>query len=340
MRSSRPSRRPRKAAAFRPAPEPYVPFTLPEAGAPFTVYVAARGFERDLVRELNAARPGCVRGRRGRLVLADGPPLNPAWAQNVWLEPFWLPVASVGEAVRGLKAIQRNWHAHPVDEFRRAALIAEHLPPVSARPRVFGEPAPTSPLGAWTLWERDLLLVSARCSSPFPDGDIRFVEDREGPPSRAYLKLWETFTLLGEGPAPGQVCVDLGSSPGGWTWVLARMGARVLSVDKAPLDPRVSALPGVDFRQGSGFGLDPAAVGRVDWLCSDMACYPERLLRTVRRWLDAGTAARFVCTLKFQGDTDHETARAFAALPGSRLMHLSCNRHELTWVCRPPEHAR
>ena len=63
-------------------------------------------------------------------------------------------------------------------------------------------------------------------------------------------------------------------------------------------------------------------MGRVDWLCSDMACYPERLLRAVRRWLDAGTAARFVCTLKFQGETDHEIACAFAALPYSRLMHL------------------
>ena len=62
----------------------------------------------------------------------------------------------------------------------------------------------------------------------------------------------------------------------------------------------------------------------------------RRLLRAVRRWLDAGTAARFVCTLKFQGETDHEIARAFAALPYSRLMHLSCNRHELTWVCRLP----
>lgn len=329
-------RRPRGATEPRPSLEPRVPFALPETGSAFAVYVAAAGFERDLMAELDAARPGCVRGRRGRLVLAGGPPLDAAWAQNIWLDPVRLPVASVSDAARQLKAIQRNWRAHPVDEFRRAALIAAKLPPVSARPLDFGGPVPSSPLGAWTLWERDVLLVSARCSSPFPDGEVRFAEDREGPPSRAYLKLWETFTLLGERPAPGQTCLDLGSSPGGWTWALARMGARVISVDKAPLDPGVAALPGVDFRQGSGFGLEPAAVGKVDWLCSDMACYPERLLRAVRRWLEAGAAARFVCTLKFQGDTDHETARAFAALPGSRLMHLSCNRHELTWVCRPP----
>ena len=330
-------RRRRAATPPRPACAPCPSFSLPAAGKRFTIYVAAKGFERELMDEIHRARPGSVRGRRGRLVAADGPPLDAAWAQNIWLEPVVLPIASVGEAVRSLKSIQRNWHAHPVGEFRRAALIAAQLPPVSARPLVFGEAAPASPLGAWTLWERGLLLFSARCSSPFADGEVHFVENRTEPPSRAYLKLWEVFTLLGERPGPGQTCLDLGSSPGGWTWALAHTGARVISVDKAGLAPQVAALPGVDFRRGSGFGLNPAELGRVDWLFSDMACYPQRLLRTVRRWLEAGNAARFVCTLKFQGETDHDTARAFAALPGSRLLHLSCNRHELTWVCRPPQ---
>jgi 23S rRNA (cytidine2498-2'-O)-methyltransferase len=48
--------------------------------------------------------------------------------------------------------------------------------------------------------------------------------------------------------------------------------------------------------------------------------------------MGAGTVRRFVCTIKFQGKTDHEAARAFAAIPGSRLMHLHHNKHELTWV--------
>lgn len=329
-------RRRRAAGLSRPAPEPSPSFSLPAADERFAVYVAAKGFEGELTHELHMARPGCVRGRRGRLIVADGPPLNAAWAQNIWLDPLTLPIASVGDAVRALKGLQRNWHAHPVSEFRRAALITAQLPPVSARPLVFGDAAPTSALGAWTLWERHLLLLSPRCSSPFADGEVRFVENRTEPPSRAYLKLWETFTLLGEQPGPGQTCLDLGSSPGGWTWALARTGARVISVDKAPLAPEVAALPGVDFRRGSGFGLNPADEGRVDWLFSDMACYPKRLLRTVQRWLEAGNVGRFVCTLKFQGETDHDVARAFASLPGSRLMHLSCNRHELTWVCLPP----
>jgi 23S rRNA (cytidine2498-2'-O)-methyltransferase len=137
---------------------------------------------------------------------------------------------------------------------------------------------------------------------------------------------------LGERPGPGDLCLDLGSSPGGWTWVLQQLGARVISVDKAPLDPRVAALPGVEFRQQSAFALEPRAISGINWLFSDVVCYPRRLLALVERWLAEGTCRRFVCTIKFQGPTDHETARHFAAIPGSRLLHLHHNKHELTWI--------
>ncbi len=294
------------------------------------VYLAARGFERDLLDEL-ALNGVHVREVKERLVLADGL-FRSAWAQNIWLEPFFQPIASVGEAVRTLKSIQRNWKLHSVDFHRRAALIEEQLPPVKAKPLAFGTPAPTSPLGSWTLWDRDTLLVSAKCSSAFADGEVNFEEDKLNPPSRAYLKLWETFTLLGQGPKPGELCLDLGAAPGGWTWVLASMGARVYSIDKAPLDERVAAMPGVDHHIGSGFGLEPKDTGRVDWLFSDMACYPARLLGTVKHWMEADAAENFVCTLKLQGATDHAIVQAFRDIPGSEVIHLSCNKHELTWI--------
>jgi 23S rRNA (cytidine2498-2'-O)-methyltransferase len=175
------------------------------------------------------------------------------------------------------------------------------------------------------------VLASPECSSPFANGEVRFVEDTEGPPSRAYLKLWETFTLTRAWPKAGEKVLDLGSAPGGWSFVLAELGADVLSVDKAPLDERVARRPNVTHRRMSAFALDPAEVGPVDWLFSDVICYPERLLKLVRRWMEAGVE-RFVCTLKFQGETDHATAERFAEIEGGRLMHLSHNRHELTFV--------
>jgi 23S rRNA (cytidine2498-2'-O)-methyltransferase len=182
------------------------------------------------------------------------------------------------------------------------------------------------------LVDAETMLAAAHCTSPFPNGEIHFVEDRTGPPSRAYLKLWEALTLIGRRPGPGEICLDLGSSPGGWSWVLQQVGAQVISVDKAPLAPEIARLPGIEQRHESAFALDPRIVGPVDWLFSDVVCYPARLLALVERWLAAGTCRNYVCTIKFQGPTDHETARRFAAIPGSQLRHLFHNKHELTWI--------
>lgn len=137
----------------------------PEAAVPqdnFTVYVAARGFEHDLLAELGTK----VLMQRGRLVLARGS-RPAAWAQNMWCRPQWLPIASVGDAVRQLKGIQRNWSLHiPAEHIRRAKLIQAQLPHVSAKPQVFGEPMPQGKLGAWTLWTPELLLASPAITSP------------------------------------------------------------------------------------------------------------------------------------------------------------------------------
>jgi 23S rRNA (cytidine2498-2'-O)-methyltransferase len=292
-----------------------------------TAYLAADGFTEDLVKEL-----GAVRAVHGRLVLADGPPRPAAWAANTWLDPVLIEAPSIGEAARALRAIQRNWALYSVAHHRRAALIEAKLPPVRFKPLLFPAEAPKAPLGSWTLLEPKTILAAQHCSSPFRHGEVEFVENKIVPPNRAYLKLWEVFTLLGTRPGPKDICLDLGASPGGWTWVLHETGARVIAVDKAPLAPAIAALPRVTARRESAFALDPGMIGPVDWLFSDVICYPRRLLKLVERWLAAGTCRRFVCTIKFQGKTDHETARAFAAIPGSQLMHLHHNKHELTWI--------
>jgi 23S rRNA (cytidine2498-2'-O)-methyltransferase len=292
-----------------------------------TGYLAPEEFLAELQEELGDT----ALETHGRLVLARGPAQPVAWVANVWYDPVRMEIASIGDAAKKLRAIQRNWALTPHAHHRRAALIEERLPKVSAKPLNFGDPAPTAPLGSWTLLDPNTLLVSPRCSSAFPNGEAQFIEDRTVP-SRAYLKLWEVFTVLGVRPGPGEFCIDLGASPGGWTWVLQGLGARVLSIDKAPLDPAIGRLPNVEERRESAFALDPKSVGPVDWLFSDVICYPKRLLTTVRKWLEAGNVGRFVCTLKFQGATDFETMRGFAAIPGSRLLHLHHNKHELTWV--------
>ena len=85
-------------------------------------------------------------------------------------------------------------------------------------------------------------------------------------------------------------------------------------------------------QQGSAFALDPRREPPVDWLCSDVICYPQRLLQLVQRWLDAGTVRNVICTIKFQGATDHEATAQFAAIPGAEVIHLHHNKHELTFL--------
>ena len=291
-----------------------------------TAYLAAEGFVAELLAEV-----GEIEAAHERLLIAAGPP-RPAWAQNVWLDPRPIAIDSIGDAARKLRALQRNWAVYAPRHHRRAMLIQQKLPVVSAKPLVFGAAAPVAALGSWTLLDANTLLASPHCTSPFPNGEVHFVEDKTGPPSRAYLKLWEALTLIGERPAPGETCLDLGSSPGGWSWALAQLGARVISVDKAPLAPEVAELPLVEYRAESAFALDPTDIGPIDWLFSDVVCYPARLVAMIERWLAAGMCRRFVCTLKFQGRTDHAVARRFAAIPGSQLHHLYHNRHELTWI--------
>jgi 23S rRNA (cytidine2498-2'-O)-methyltransferase len=300
-------------------------------GGMTTAYLAADGFEDELDDELALAGVA-VELHHGRLRVSESPPVHAAWAANIWWDAERITVSSIGDAAKALRRRQRNWALYAPEHRGRAQLIADKLPHVSARPLELGEVAPDAPLGSWTLLDRDLVLAATDCSSPFPNGVPQFVEDRHGPPSRAYLKLWETFARLRRQPGPGDHCLDLGAAPGGWTWLLARSSAQVTAVDRAPLADEVGRLENVTWRQGSAFGLDPAEVGPVDWWCSDIVAYPERLLGLVTRWLDSGQVRNLVCTVKFQGPTDHEVAARFAALPGAQLFHLSQNKHELTCV--------
>ena len=298
------------------------------------IYLAAADHVDALCAELTA-RGGHIAGVMERLVFAQGARGPAAWAQNTWLEPVDLPIASIGDAAKRLRAIQRNWCGYPLAWHRRARLIADRLPHIGFRPRNFGEPPPAAALGSWTLVARDRLLASARCSSAFAHGAPAFIEDRRNPPNRAYLKLWEALTLARTRPGAGDRCVDLGAAPGGWTWVLAALGAAVIAVDRAPLAPDVAAHPGVSQRRGDAFGLDPAAVGAVDWICCDVIAYPPRLRALAERWAAAHPRAAMVVTIKYQGAVDATETARFLDIPGSRLCHLAANKHELTWFRLP-----
>ncbi len=300
------------------------------SGPTYTVYRAIQGLENELRAELLALELP-VSKEVGPLFLVERPYKQVLWAQNTWIEARVAEVTSISQTAKLLKDLQRNWGLTPTSLHRRCQLIQDQLPKISIKPLPFLAEIPSSPMGGWTLLDEKTLLYSPKTTSPFADGAFSMLEDHENPPSRAYLKLWEFFTLTGLRPGPGETCIDMGSCPGGWTWVLQGLGAEVISVDKAPIEPRIASLPGVSTRQESAFGLDPLSVPNQDWFFSDIICYPERLYTLVQKWMAADRARNFVCTIKFQGETDFVSLERFKAIPGSKVVHLHHNKHEVTW---------
>jgi 23S rRNA (cytidine2498-2'-O)-methyltransferase len=158
------------------------------------------------------------------------------------------------------------------------------------------------------------------------------------PPSRAYQKLEEAFAWMGTAPRPGETCVDLGASPGGWTATVVKHGARVVAVDRAPLAPPLARHPLVASVIGNAFTYVPAAP--VDWLVCDVVCEPPRSLALCNAWLSGGLCQNLVVTVKFKGRTGYgvlaELAALFARLRPAfaRVKQLSHNKNEVTVMVR------
>lgn len=291
-------------------------------------YLTNAQFLPELLKELKN-----VRSVHGSLVLTEGPLQNSIWAQQVWLNPEIVSFESISQATKELKSRGKLWVSYAFDNFRRTQLIQDNLPKLKPRVIDFLGPLPERNLGAWTLIDKNTLLASSQTNSPFPLGEVKFNEDKENPPSRAYLKLWELFTVYNVLPSPGQKVVDFGSCPGGWTWVLQKVGCEVISIDRAPLEPHISRLPRVHFLKKNAFTIKPQDIGAIDWFFSDIICYPEKLFELVQEWQHSGLCSNFICTIKFQGETDFVTLEKFKSLENARIQHLYHNKHEVTvWI--------
>jgi 23S rRNA (cytidine2498-2'-O)-methyltransferase len=289
-----------------------------------TAYLAPLGYEDLLFKELSN-----VIATYGRLALCEGLPINPCWAQNIWFDAQISPISSIGDAAKTLRALQRNWWPYEFQLYRRMKLIQEKLPNISPKPLDFLRPVPNSPLGSWTLIDEHTLLYASRCQSPMPNGEWNFNEDKQNPPSRAYLKLWELFARTGVYPQKNDSCLDLGASPGGWTWVLSKLSKKVLAFDKSPLDASIMALPNVEYIAQDAFKIKLSDYPEANWVLSDVVCYPDKLYDFICDLLSNFPNKNYVFTIKFQGD-DHSAVERFKNLPGT-LLHLSHNKHELTW---------
>jgi len=167
--------------------------------------------------------------------------------------------------------------------------------------------------------------------SPFPRGEVPVAVDKEAP-SRAFTKLAESERRLGLAISKDETCVDLGASPGSWTYMPVRRGARVTAVDRSPLRDDLMRSPLVTFVQGDAFKFQPPEP--VDWLLCDVIAAPERSIDLVLDWVRTRRCRRFVVTIKFKGDTEYakldRLKQEMPPLCGAfHLLHLCANKNEV-----------
>ena len=209
-----------------------------------------------------------------------------------WLLAWWVPdsdatnplapaVARLGQAVLAEVARLR-----PELELRRVAKAGDAVKYGGVQIQLCLAEAGKALVGAVDANDLPTLAPGGRARAPKP-GDA---------PSRAARKLEEAFEWLGRAPEAGDVCVDLGAAPGGWTAVLLARRARVIAVDPAKLAPDLMRKKGVAHVQASAFEFTPSEP--VDWLFCDMAWRPLEVASLLAKWGKRKLAQTLVANVK------------------------------------------
>jgi 23S rRNA (cytidine2498-2'-O)-methyltransferase len=244
---------------------------------------------------------------------------------------LWLETADTNEA-KELSAFCRKFEPHLKKALTQASLLKPDAPKLP-RLHVFFTDSST----AWAG------ISQPGNSSNWPMGIPRLKMPREAP-SRSTLKLAEAILeMLGEQERaqlrPGRRAVDLGASPGGWTWQLTQRGMKVTAVDNGPMDTVLMESGLVEHLRADGFTFRPRHP--VDWLVCDMVDKPARVVDLVARWFERGDCRAALFNLKLPMKRRHEELQLarnvleerLGRLEGSwriRMRQLYHDREEIT----------
>ena len=133
------------------------------------------------------------------------------------------------------------------------------------------------PTEIWTGWHQ-----ASSLPSRWPGG-IPKIRQPEKMISRAYLKvtealLWSRLPLKKE-----DVCVEIGSAPGGTAQALLARGAKVIGVDPAEMDETIAKHSDFTWMRCRGHEIRCRELKRAKWLLMDSNIKPEEALETVER---------------------------------------------------------
>jgi 23S rRNA (cytidine2498-2'-O)-methyltransferase len=168
-------------------------------------------------------------------------------------------------------------------------------------------------------------------------------------PSRAFAKIEEVIAWTGIEPKVGERALEIGASPGGAAYALARRGVNVLGVDPGVMDPVV-----LRYRHASGAHVEhlKVALGSMtseqiprgsQWLLVDVHLAPPVMLHKVRRLIPPlrPTLRAAVFTLKLnEWSLASELPRWVEQVRGYgfsrvRARQLPSHRQELCLVAEP-----
>jgi 23S rRNA (cytidine2498-2'-O)-methyltransferase len=125
-------------------------------------------------------------------------------------------------------------------------------------------------------------------SSPWPMGIPR-LRFPAGAPSRSALKLeeaWNVFLSVEQTEKmlrPGLSAVDLGASPGGWSWQLAGRGMKVTAVDNGRLEEKLLRSGLVHHVRADAFTFAPKEPAY--WMVCDVVEQPSRIAKLAADWI-------------------------------------------------------
>ena len=273
------------------------------------LFTCRAGFEQDLAAELKHGEvlaPALAKGEPKRGFPTFG---RPGFPLEIELAPthdalapwftkvvgkagsfalhVWVPDSDLGNPLSGRA------------ESLRSALLSS-LPDAAHRERRAHElVAPTDPLVQICVASPERAYAGASPASDVPStwaGGRARMRLPEGAPSRASAKLLEAFTWIGVGPEAGELCVDLGAAPGGWTFVLLDRRARVIAVDRANMAPNVARAKKLVHARENAFSFLPDEP--VDWLFCDMVHRPNEVARLVAKWGKQNLARMVVANFK------------------------------------------
>jgi len=182
-------------------------------------------------------------------------------------------------------------------------------------------------------------------NSPLENGIMRLKFPNEAP-SRSTLKLEEAFIQFipkhewDKRLSGGMNAVDLGASPGGWTYQLVKRSMMVTAIDNGPMAESLMETGQVRHLMVDGFKYEPQKKNN-HWLVCDMIEQPQRVAERIADWLINGWCQETIFNLKLPMKKRYETVTDILQQLEQRLVeagikyrlqvkHLYHDREEVT----------